>query len=86
MFSRKAALPAALIAGILVSSGALTMLADATEPAHGGIVDRTLHHSMTIPTDLKVVCLWSLLGLALTSLFLGMGFGAVFAQALMAAG
>lgn len=62
------------------------MLADANEPAHGGTVDRTLHHSMAIPTDLQVVCLWSSLGLTLTSLFLATGFGADFAQAVMAAG
>lgn len=35
MFSRKAALPVALVAGILAASGALAMLAEPNGPAHG---------------------------------------------------
>jgi len=40
----------------------------------------------SIPTDFRVVCLWSALGLTLTALLYAMGFGPEIGQALMAAG
>jgi hypothetical protein len=41
-----------------------------------------LHHYPAIPTDLRVVCLWSALGLTLTGLFFAMGFGVEITRAL----
>jgi hypothetical protein len=46
----------------------------------------TFHPDTTVPTDLRAVCLWSALGLAVTGLFFAMGFSAEIGQALMAAG
>ena len=39
-----------------------------------------------VPADLRIVCLWTTLGLALTALLFGLGFGAEIGQALTAAG
>ena len=46
----------------------------------------TLRHGLNVPDDLRLVCLWSAFGLALSGLFFVMGFGADIAQALAAAG
>jgi hypothetical protein len=40
------------------------------------------HHYRAIPTDLRVACLWSALGLTLTGLFFAMGFGVEITRAL----
>lgn len=40
----------------------------------------------TVAADLRVVCLWSALGLTLTALMFAAGFGAEIATALAAAG
>jgi len=45
-----------------------------------------LSPGVTAATDLSVVCLWSVLGLALTVLSFTMGLGTDVGQALMAAG
>jgi hypothetical protein len=47
---------------------------------------RTLRHGTVVPADVRVVCLWTAFGLALTGLLFAMGFSAEFGQALMAAG
>jgi hypothetical protein len=43
-------------------------------------------HRSTIAADLRVVCLWSALGLTLSCLMFIAGFGAEIGQALMASG
>ena len=43
-------------------------------------------HRSSFPADLRVVCQWSALGLALSGLMLAAGFGAEIGQALMAIG
>ena len=45
----------------------------------------TLHHGLTVPDDLRLVCLWSALGLALTGFFFAV-FGADIGLALVVAG
>jgi hypothetical protein len=45
---------------------------------------RTFHDDTTVSVDLVIVCLWAAFGLALTSLFFAMGFGAEVGQALIA--
>jgi hypothetical protein len=49
--------------------------------AHG-----TFQHGTTLSTDVCIVCLWSVCGLAFTGLFFALGFGQEIGQALMAAG
>jgi hypothetical protein len=49
--------------------------------AHG-----PFRYGTAAPSDLRVVCVWSVLGLALTYLFLVLGFGAENGPALAAAG
>lgn len=46
---------------------------------------RTFQNDTTVSADFVVVCLWVAFGLALTSLFFAMGFGAEVGQVLMAA-
>jgi hypothetical protein len=45
-----------------------------------------VRRGLTVPDDLCLVGLWSALGLALTGVFVAVGFGAEIGQALMAAG
>jgi hypothetical protein len=46
----------------------------------------TLRRGVTFPDDLRLVCLWSALGLTLTGLFFALGFAAEIGQAMAAAG
>ena len=56
---------------------AMTRFPSASPTAFG-----TLQHGSTVPDDLRLVCLCSALGLALSGLFFAMGFGADIALAL----
>jgi hypothetical protein len=47
---------------------------------------RTLRRGVTVPDDLRLVCLWSAFGLTLTGLFFALGLAADIAQAMAAAG
>jgi hypothetical protein len=47
---------------------------------------KPLRHGLNVPDDLRLVCLWSAFGLALSCLSFVMGFGADIAQALATAG
>jgi len=42
--------------------------------------------SRTVPVELRIVCLWSALGLTLSGLFFALGMGAEIGHALAAAG
>jgi hypothetical protein len=45
----------------------------------------SLHYRKTAYTELRLLCLWSVVGLSLTGLLFSMGFGAEIGQALMMA-
>jgi hypothetical protein len=45
----------------------------------------TLHYRKTAYTELRLLCLWAVVGLSLTGLLFSMGLGAEIGQALMMA-
>jgi hypothetical protein len=47
---------------------------------------RAFRHATVVPADVRVICLWSAFGLALTGLLFALGFGAELGQAVAAAG
>ena len=50
------------------------------------IIFKRYPRGRAIPVDLEIVCLWSVIGLTLTALFLALGFWVDIVQALILAG